>query len=1043
MEVQDDYHLSDPIGTTIPDTGTWRRTRPRRCLLDFGRAGQSTSTSTSTMASFSRLQLAAALIEYDNDPENPAAPNRSAHDSAIFAHLRRNPRPSIAASRKSTDYLGVNLPSEGGHGGRESAFSLRPRSSIDALRNPFQGDVNIDDEVLEEEEEEEPEDDLEVDLASWGLDSFMPKEKGKHKKKEKEKVNVLPNPHPSVQSGSHRSHRSMSLGAYDSFGAGGAFLDSVSTSRNADSRRRSLGSALDMADEDAPQRPPLRQRPSSTHALIDSIPITPPLHAVPFPSQSIRSTSPTDEMGSARDPRSHGRAYSTASLGSRGLLNDAASSRPMSPGQASDFRMRTTSIASIDSKALLAEDNPFAIRPPSPSRTSRFDPKAAAHARTLSNTSMGSRILLDNDARSIMSGQPLSHRPAPRERPLSTLEMLRPKVLVMPSPLQGTGVHEAPKAREGFQLSTDGPPLPPGARSRSLSSATLLTDLNPPATAMPIASNSFTPNPRSSMTLSQLTFRNQLMVDGQRDIAYTDIDGNLQRATEDGEQITPAYPEEEPARPVTVIVDEPDSHGRPVGKLYGKSLIDDLEQRKAVMRGKARVFKGDERPSMMHRGQVKRSSTLIDPATLNVRPTSQSLAGLSTHGSRPTLGRRQSTGGGPLLNFSDEGSPSPGLLGASPPAMTKSRSVFGTDVLWEREMAKLREMEANEEAARKAQAAIDALEEAKRSKKKGKGKKGKGKNKEEASPEVLTPESPALPRVSAEPPTLPAIPKGITRGPPPPVNDDDSESESDSEADGPPALGPKGSEAGAEGWFAGSSDDEKAGPVRTTGVGPRYPKRARGQSAPAQRQDDDSEEEDLPLAATIGRAVERATKFGTSLAADDSDEDKPLASVLDKAKLKFPDVNFDNVLSPSGSGSKGPTSPAAGHDDEDEDDMPLGLRASRLLPVASSGGDEDDDDKPLALHPDQQRRTQYLMLQQQQQQQQQQMMMQAQMQNSMMFGNPSLMGSGFFGPPIAPPMMMGPMPVPVPMSPPPMSQDQGKFGRVDKWRHDVAVEGQP
>ena len=57
-----------------------------------------------------------------------------------------------------------------------------------------------------------------------------------------------------------------------------------------------------------------------------------------------------------------------------------------------------------------------------------------------------------------------------------------------------------------------------------------------PGLSAPIASNSFTPNPRNSLTLSQLTFRNTLLVDGQRDVAYADIDTRLKRATEDGEQ---------------------------------------------------------------------------------------------------------------------------------------------------------------------------------------------------------------------------------------------------------------------------------------------------------------------------------------------------------------------------------------------------------------------------------------------------------------------------------------------------------------------------
>ena len=79
------------------------------------------------------------------------------------------------------------------------------------------------------------------------------------------------------------------------------------------------------------------------------------------------------------------------------------------------------------------------------------------------------------------------------------------------------------------------------------------------------------------------------MVGGQRDVSYADIDRGLERATEEGQQITPHYPEDEQlVRPVSVVVDEPEVPIRPVGKLYGRSLVDELEARKAAMRGKQR-----------------------------------------------------------------------------------------------------------------------------------------------------------------------------------------------------------------------------------------------------------------------------------------------------------------------------------------------------------------------------------------------------------------------------------------------------------------------
>ena len=456
-------------------------------------------------------------------------------------------------------------------------------SPADTLRNPFGRNTIVSDVAFGEDENG-----MEVDLTSWGLDSFIPKEKdGSSKKSKGEKVTALPNPHATTQASAYRSTRSLSLGNIDAFGAGGAFLDSAPTTDTPEMRRRSLGSALELGQYQS-YRPPPRQRPSSVHDAIDRIPTAPPLHSIPFPSQSVRSASPgpNDRLnGSYRDRRG-----SLASMGSKDLLAETEEKpnpfalEPPPPSHASRFdpkaRARSMSVGtmgSIGSRHMLAEDDPS--RPLSPS--SRLDP---THARTYSNASM----LRDNDGASIASGLP-GRRQTFRDRPYSTLELMRPKILVMPSPLQAHNVAgAAPIGREGFEISTDGPPLPHGARSNSshhLSSGGLLG--NVPGSTVPIASDSFTPNPRASLTLSQLTFRNTLMVGGQRDVSYADLDAGVRRATEEGEQVIEEVPEEEePARPVTVVVDEPE--GRPPGKLYGRSLVDELEHRKAVMRSKQR-----------------------------------------------------------------------------------------------------------------------------------------------------------------------------------------------------------------------------------------------------------------------------------------------------------------------------------------------------------------------------------------------------------------------------------------------------------------------
>lgn len=524
--------------------------------------------------------------EYDNDPTDPDKPFYSAQESAIFAPAR-NSRLGPYPPRRSSNYLGVNLPSEGGSTPADLQHGRAP-SSLSGLMvtNPFMKGADDEMEPAEGEEAVHPAEDLEVDLASWGLDTFIPKDKEKARKKKgkgKAREVELPNPHDGP---SRPASRAASVDL-NNLGAGGAFLDSASTAPpSMGPRRRSASSAMELggAPLDHSSLPP------RSHSLyLDSMSAAPepPLHSVPFPAQSVRSASPgpSVNLGAARG---HGRAHSTASWNSKLILENIEESKPNpfeleppSPTRTSRFdpkagRSRTGSIGSMGSRALLneAEADTFSIRPPS--RSSRFDPKT--RSRVMSQASLGSRMMLD-DNMSVMTGARSQHP----DRPVSTMDLLRPKVLVMPSPLQGAPAPKGPPSaftvRDGFELrvAQDGTPLPPGARAEP-------HGFTASGSTPTIASNSFTPNPRANMSLSQLTFRNQLMVDGQRDVAYADIDQGLERATEDGQQIV-LPDEEEPARPVSVVVDE---FARPAGKLYGRSLIDELETRKATTRGKQR-----------------------------------------------------------------------------------------------------------------------------------------------------------------------------------------------------------------------------------------------------------------------------------------------------------------------------------------------------------------------------------------------------------------------------------------------------------------------
>lgn len=442
----------------------------------------------------------------------------------------------------------------------------RSRASIDALRNPFSGDNHL------EEEDDDEEEELEVDLASWGLDAFVPKDAKPSKARSKAATAPDAQPLSSVRThfpktnhtdgpvNPRKSARSLSVGNYDH----------LTLPEDDHNRRKSVGSPLELVGSIEPPQVPFHQRRSASYAAPDSL----QGQSIPFPSRSIRSPSPPLE-----DDDRPLRPRSVASMDSRMLLKEDAQNPPSHARTLSNATM-----GSLTSRVLLADDNPFALRPPS--RASRFDPKAAAHARTISNASLGSRLPIENDAASVMTGV----RPSLQDRRYSTMELLRPKVLVMPSPLQPVTAPPPaphPKVKDGFLLSTDGPPLPPGARSSRRSSGMSVLG-TPPATGL-IASNSFTPNPRMNLTLSQLTFRNTLLVGGQRDVAFSDIDGGMQRATEDGQQVypEPEIPIENSDEPGLPMDDFSKQH-RPPGKLYGKSLIDDLENRKAQMRSKQR-----------------------------------------------------------------------------------------------------------------------------------------------------------------------------------------------------------------------------------------------------------------------------------------------------------------------------------------------------------------------------------------------------------------------------------------------------------------------
>jgi len=438
------------------------------------------------------------------------------------------------------------------------------------LRNPFSHTEDVEEE--EQEEEEEKMDDL--DLESWGLNDLLGekgKEKGSRRKPNNRISKLQEIQHSKGPLSPGLGPRAVSMGNFDNIGFGGTIVDDLPVKPEPRTgteflderkRRASFGSPLDLTGMDAPDMSLDQARRKSAYGLLESQQEPGPSssHSVPFPSP----TPQLDDESDAVAPH-HDGTYSSVSRASRlDPVPEEAAPRPRFDSQGN--RIKTTAPPQA---ATIDENNPFAIRPPSPSRTSRFDPKAVAHARTTSNASMGSRVLLDDAA----SGHPpIPHKYATR------MDLLRPKVLVMPSPLQNSEQNArppSPTVRDGFQLSRDGPPLPAGARAVRKSMA--FEEFPPP--------NPFTPNSRATLSLSQLTFRSGLHT---QDVSYSENFG-MPRATTDGEQARLPSPEPEEIPIVAVPPEEKDRRGP--GKLYGKSLIDDLEARKAKMRGKRRYFR--------------------------------------------------------------------------------------------------------------------------------------------------------------------------------------------------------------------------------------------------------------------------------------------------------------------------------------------------------------------------------------------------------------------------------------------------------------------
>ncbi|ORX33404.1 hypothetical protein BD324DRAFT_640007 [Kockovaella imperatae] len=839
--------------------------------------------------SISRLQLAAALLEYDNDDDEPSSsrPHISHRDSALFKPFAPKPLD------------GWDLPSNGRrHDGDEGRAQPRRRlqpSPVPSVR-PHNGqmmngpypsmssrrldrllDPDYDESHVQPEAQTLPEHVLDTPHWQSSRPNAPPQITLPH---------ITP-PEPDIQSP----------------------LDTVSSSPAIPSGSFFPRPPLPLPLRDAdvghltPEAitSPLQGRAASIHLS---------LSGNNSAQSQLSEREQVEYFGGADDVEEVlRRSEQVRSLAEGALRSPRMIPLPPSPGNTlnamtsrpiSSLSRLSSSKSIFHANADITRDdgpNPFALPPPPAELGSRFDPKRSIDLGSGSRPSMSNRVSfadptgrrnslgdmtgIDQDfgpamppRQRRMSGTPAqalaslpSDRPAsktwddiptPNEfgRPLmpnrySTMSnlsslrdkrtsVLRPQTLFMPRPLSGILPPPSPPKNvpDGYTLGDK--PLPPGSRSSILSLAN--------------------PRPGLPMSLSMRTFRDSLLADIPRE----DV------VEAQGEQEGELEPEAEDER-------------RP-GKLYGTSLMDQLEARKAAQRSRQRVFVGDSRPAMMARPSQGQEVESIQPDTAQRDTILQSKSNVD--------------------------------LAASHDRISKSRSVFGVDQLWEKELAKLKVRQ--EEEAREAaqQAAREALE----GKKRGKKDKGKGKvTPTPIEPELLLPSSPVRTTMELGH-GLPISPiKRLSGGPP---------RLSYSPAKAPPTMIPhlagdeRRAAAGKNDGWSSDGEDEK--------------------QVPSPEVDDDDSDEDVPLS--------RLAPKRSELDDDDSDEDVPLSKLATgkpnenrPVKLTSPTLNLDTAE--FGTSSLGldipgltPTTAAA-----QDDDVPLALRrpATQLL--------DAEDDIPLGL----------------------------------------------------------------------------------------------
>ncbi|KAK8869480.1 hypothetical protein IAR55_000045 [Kwoniella newhampshirensis] len=886
----------------------------------------------------SRIQLAAALIEYDNDPDSPIPQpsTRSHRDSAMFLPYQQaqqearrrqilsQPPPVLPSPVEST--FASHSASKRGSAQRPESQSWRRRLVSDLDLGAPNAAPQYERDIGQREGGPsvgtgEEEDLAEVDVSRWGPPSHLIADAPRPPTTRRVTVSQ-PVPEPIM---SPTYGRTKSIHVADVIeNVGQNQHEQYQQQRRVHERTVSMGNNLGRlqsseshmtdrygADRALAKAERVRQLVERPHTVMGwqggdsgrrelrnrriSDPIMVPLPSSPMP---------------------------TTVTGSRPL---SSLSRTFSPNLESEI---------IEEG--LDEPNPFALPAPPPELGSRFDPKVLDAQRRSSAgsvldfeapsrpSSRTSEFQMPRGSTDVSYLDPASPAPSPARTPriyqdiptpaeygrplmpprystsaihgVNRQSLLQPKVLVMPSTLAGSqSFHRVePNVPEGFVRGEK--PLPAEAKTTGR-------------------------RPGIPLSLSQKTFRSSLIVGGKREeqeywLGGTEIEGEIGVQRRE--------------------LDEGALEKKP-GKLYGRSLMDELEARKAALRGRQRVFTGDSRPAMMNR-----SSALIDPSALSLESGTFSISSGSAVPPRPTTYHPESLE--PLLHEGSGGDvpASEDLLRSearvAEERITKSRSVFGVDQLWERELAKLKAIQDEESTRNREEEARILLAEQKGKKK---GKKDRAKSRAVDAPQETEtkdqrPIQEALGispirRAGSLPPVLDYAPEQVQQQ----VTDDPEQ--------------PQQYLNGNERLRAGDRKDDLAD-FRPEGE----PINVIEEIA----QSSDESDEDLPLsklapaARSIARGVAPSQASTSKLESgvepeSDSDEDVPLS----KLTLKWPSGSArsqgqkDRRLDSLGLSLPTPSDMTDEAEGEDEDDLPLAVRQARakgLKPITKAEIIEDD-----------------------------------------------------------------------------------------------------